>query len=522
MTEQMKTVCVGRFLVDVPAQADVSLSHEMIGGFAIDTVEETEQAFRDRIAAREAGIVARGEQRDNTSEGGMVQARDLRVPGMHGRVFVHGHRRSYLMDGDRRIDIESFSVKAHGHLSGLTFTLSARSTNEASAQEVEALLARLQLRGKDEIPSVPGFCIARAVFTEPLPPHTNENVTMYLGLPSHPDLALVLFSIANANPGPGLLARAAEVDSSAGADEKLRMTKLRLDKRSINGISGEELAERVHEFNFTTGYTINWETRGVRGDVLQPYLSLEMQTGVSGRSGGKPVDTSLHEDAVLALWDSISSTIRLRKAEPPAPVPAPEPEGPQLGTTARAGEVCPQSGWWECGAGGDGLSVHGGQVQFIRKGERIPQPLLLPRQTVWQKFRGIQPSIEPAYPTVWQLVDKRSRPRIVAPVPLAPAGMGAAALDMGRMVGRSAVVGSYVRTGDPCPASGWWRCEESHALDGTRWFAAGSLLPAATFQVPQRMFGRASGPEAIQRRSTWQLVRRVDAPPAGDSPPALA
>jgi len=42
MTEKMRTVCVGRYLVDVPVQAEVSMSHERIDGFAIETVEESE------------------------------------------------------------------------------------------------------------------------------------------------------------------------------------------------------------------------------------------------------------------------------------------------------------------------------------------------------------------------------------------------------------------------------------------------------------------------------------------------
>jgi hypothetical protein len=443
----------------------------------------------------------------------MAEARDLRVPGMVGRVLVYGYRRGYYMKGERRVDTDSVSVEAHGHIAGLSVRLTAHSTKEASAQEAEVLLSRLRVRAEDEIPAVAGFCTWRAIFAEPLPPHKNENVTLFVTLPGHPDVALALFNIASANPGPGLLARAADTDGTTSADELLRMTKLRSGQRSINGMGGEELAERVREFNFTTGYTFNWETRGVQNDPLQPYLSLELQTGLSERPGGRPVDSSLHEDAVLALWDSIASTIRLRKSDPPPPGPAPAPDGPKLGTAARAGDRCPASGWWECAAGGDGLRVHGGQVQFVRKGERMPQALLLPRQTLWQKVRGIQPGIEPDRPTVWQLVDKRARPRVPVPAPLAPAGIGAPALAM-----TAPAVGSYVRTGEPCPASGWWRCEQSHALDGTRWFAAGSRLPAASFRVPGGVCGRGAGPVTIQRRSVWQLVRPADAP-APTAPP---
>jgi hypothetical protein len=234
-TQRMKPVCVGRLLADVPAEAVVSLAHEMIGGFEIETEEETEADFRARMSKREAAI--------------------------------NGRSRGYLI----------------------------------------------------EIPAVPGFCTSRAVFAEPLPPHVNENVTMYLALPSHPDLAFALSSIANAHPGPGLLARAADVDAVPEADQVSPTTRLRSDTRSINGFPGEETAERVREPNSTTGYSLNWEARGVQGDVLQPYVSCEMQAGVSLQPDVPPTNASLGQDAVLALWDTIVSTIRAHHGEQPAP-----------------------------------------------------------------------------------------------------------------------------------------------------------------------------------------------------------
>lgn len=508
MTEKMKTVCVGRFLVDVPANAAVGLSREMIDGFTIDTVEETDAAFRERIAAREADIQSRGSAVDGT--GGMVEASDLHVSGMIGRKFGFGRNRGYLMEGNRRIDDEYVSVEAHGHTGGMSFSLSMKIADLADAKVAEALLARLRLRGEDEVPSVPGFCVRRAVFEEPLPPHSTEHIVMHVGLPNHPDVGMAFASLPGGGTR-GLLARVEEMDAEASADEMLRVTKLRTGKRDINDISGEETLERVREFNFATTFGFTWETQGVKDDPRQPFVSFELSTGISPEPGGKPVDSSLHEDAVLALWDAISSSIRLRpNGPPPATDPPSEPPGPKLGTTANAGDICPQSGWWQCREGGPGIDVQGGQVQYIRQGERMPQALLLPKQTLWQKVRRIQPSMESPHLTAWTLVDKRMRPRVTSVVSLAQAGPAPAGFEPAAEP--RAAVGTYVRTGETCPASGWWRCEEVHALDGTRWFAYGSVLPVATFQVPPGVFGKADGPEVIQRRSLWQLMRQVDAP----------
>jgi hypothetical protein len=512
MTEKTRTICVGRYLVDVPEHADVSLSGEMISGFTVDTVEETESAFHARMSAREAEIKARGADGNGNGEGGLVEARDLQAPRLVGRSFIYGRSRGYLMAGDRRIDMESVSVEAHAHIAGLSFSLAAKGTEEASAREAEALLARLQVRGEDDIPTTPGFCIWRGIFVEPLPEHKNEHIFFHLGLPGHPDMGLALSSIAGGNTDDGLLARVAATDAESSADELLRVTRLRSGKRNINGIDGEEVLERVRELNFTTGYGFMWEALGVSDDPLQPNLLLNMETGTNPRPGGKPVDSSLHEDAILALWDSISSSIRVRRSgPPPAADPPPEPPGPKLGALATAGEVCPQSGWWKCREGSPGVDVQGGSVQWIRKGDRMPQALLLPRQTLWQKLRGLQSSIEPSQPTTWNLVDKRLRPRAPTLVTLAPPGPVAVPADDTADAVQAVAPGTNVRTGEACPASGWWRCGETHALDGTRWFPRGSMLPAATFQVPVGMFGRSAGPEVIQRRSTWQLMRLAEA-----------
>jgi hypothetical protein len=154
----------------------------------------------------------------------------------------------------------------------------------------------------------------------------------------------------------------------------------------------------------------------------------------------------------------------------------------------------------------------------------MPQALLLPPQTLWEKVRGLQPSYEAKDQTAWKLVDKRNRKRVPPPLPLAQATPAAAAgvatsgTGPGIMEGQRVPVGSFAATGIPCPASGWWQCEDPRALDGTRWFAQGSLLPSATFAVPPGAFGRSSNAaRSIERRGAWRLVRLADGPTQPDS-----
>lgn len=514
MTEKMKTACVGRYLIDVPDQSQLALSGEMIAGLTIDTVEESEGAFHSRLAAREADIEARAKVSSGDDPGGMIEARNFKTDDMIGRTLIYGRDSTYGIEDGRRINYEWFAVESHAHIGNRSFSLSAKYADEATAKLAEALLAKLRLRGDDEIPSAPGFCIAHGIFVEPLPQYKTEHVTLHMGLPGHPDMGLAFSSTPGGGSDAGLLARVATSDAEASADELLRVNTLRSGKRRINSIDGEEVLEGVREMNFTTGYNFMWEARGVKDDLLQSYLLLNMETGTNPRPGGKPVDSSLHESAILDLWDRISSSIRLR---PPGPPPAPsalnEPPSPKLGAVAAAGDTCPVSGWWKCRDGGPGVDVQGGAVQWISKGERMPQALLLPRQTMWQKLRGLQSTMEPTKPTSWKLVDQRLRPRAPALLALAQAGAPVSVSGDDGLVLDSDIVplGASVRTAEACPASGWWRCEEMHALDGARWFSRGSTMPAATFQLPGGVFARNVGPQVIQRRSTWRLMRRAEA-----------
>lgn len=324
-TKNAKTVCVGRYLVGLPAEAELSFSGGMLGGFEIGTRSEEDADFHARLDAREAQLKA----------GGMIEIRQLRIPDMAGRILIHGRTRSHGTGAGQTAGSEYVSVETHAHVAGLSVTLAMPYADEADIRLAETLLARLRPRKENGIPGSPGFCMGPAVFAEPLPTKDSEHVVMHGRLPRHPDLALRLFSISGAQPGPGILSRTAEVDGAVRGDELLRVTKLRAGKRRSGELEGEELLERVREYNFVTTDGFAWEVRGIHGKPPGPYLALELETGISPRPGGSPVDTSLHEDALLALWDSVVTSIRQQDSD--APLAHPAAPGRGLRQASRAG-----------------------------------------------------------------------------------------------------------------------------------------------------------------------------------------
>jgi hypothetical protein len=506
MTQKMKTVCVGRFLIDMPQEASVSLARARVAGFDVDSTTESSDDFARRVAAREAELRA---QPNDAGKPSLEAVRDYQRDGYAGKIFVYGRWRTSWIEHERRVYAEGVAVEGFLHGSGTSFSFSNSSVDAGLPVKLARLLDQVAVRENADIPAVAGFCIDRGFIREPLPPDERESVAMFAGLPNHPDVAIAFSSMVGTAPGPGLLKRTAQAMANYSFLQPA-VKKLREGGRTVNGMAGEELAVKITEKNFTTSFNFDWEMRGRQLDVLAPLLSLELQTGVP-RPGGKPVQSSLAETALFELWEHILPSIRLRPVGAARAAAPQQQPGVKLGTVAMAGTLCPSAGWWQCSEGGDGVDVLGGKRQFLRKGQRMPQALLLPQPKLWEKMRGLQPSYEAGSPTAWKLIDKRMAARNVSAVPLVPA----ASVSLEAAVTGEAVppLGTFARTGAICPASGWWRCEDAQALDGTRWFSRGSLLPDATFNMPAGWFGKsASGPSIIQRRSNWQLVRHATGP----------
>jgi len=524
MIQKMKTVCIGRFLIDMPDETRLELRAPRIDGFDISSFDESEAEFQMRLSQREAKLRATPDRLGGNRN--VESATEVKTDnGVIGKIFVHGRT---IREGTRargmeleRYRFENVATEALVHSQGISFYLSANKYDPDQIQNLPKLVAKLVPNPHNQIPTEPGFCVDRAWFRDPLTADQGEEIMMSAQLPAHPDIEFLILMAAGNKPNEqSLLERSAAVDAKLSIFDKAHVSNLRASPRPIGGLSGDELVTRFSEKNDALVFTFWWEVNGTVDNVLIPHFSFTMETG-KGRDG--PVPSSLSQDAAMALWDKISSSIRLRPVEPPKPVAAEPPPTP-LGTQAWAGERCPESGWWSCSAGGNGLKVLGGQRQYVRKGERMPQALLLPPQTLWEKVRGLQPSYEAKDQTAWKLVDKRNRKRVPPPLPLAQAtpaaaaGITAVGTGPGIMERQHVPVGSFAATGIPCPASGWWQCEDPRALDGTRWFAHGSLLPSATFAVPPGAFGRSSNvARSIERRGAWRLVRLADGPTQADS-----
>lgn len=323
MTARVKTVCVGRLLIDMPLDAQISLHRIRIDGLDVATFAQSRDAFLADLANRQQQIESTPDR--HGGQRNMESMRDLITrSGLEGKIFMHGRA---VTEGSRptgpaadqveHFRYENISIEAMVHAHWLTIQLSATDYDPDLADNLTHLVERAVVNPDGDIPTVPGFCVDRAYFGDPANPGRVETIVMSARLPAHPDVdftMIVMGGLASNNEGP--LARRTNSSLLSTLLASLRLSTLRAAPRDIAGMPGEEVAERVTEQNDTVGYSFDWAVNGAGDDLTTPSIFLLMMTGNGDHA---PVQSSLTEDAALALWDKVVSSIR-RHSVTAAPV----------------------------------------------------------------------------------------------------------------------------------------------------------------------------------------------------------
>ena len=396
----MHTLCVGRHLIDVPAQYVLEYHRYRIDGVDIESLGEMqdEAAFKAKLSKREAEL---SQEKNEYGKPSMERTEDLSLDSSSGKLFLYGRKKPVYWFEDGKKIVTEDELTGEGWLwlgnHGVSFKGSYRRTDVR-----EILMQRatpLRSLSADEIPAEPGYCmemdLGRAFIAGAPPPEQHEATEIQFGLQHHPDVKFRLVISTNGDKlDEPLLARAARAEQTL-AHIQHRFNKLRSGPRPVNGMEGQELVEAVHEADGARVHALDWEALGKPTDPTAPSINFEGKTGYKGY---KHTNSSLSDAQVLKLWDRIVNSIRLRTTSPARHSEAPPPRTP-LGALALTGRTCPETGWWQCAD--EGAPVLGGSRQFIRQNEPMPEVVLQGEPSLWQRVKGETPQFRRA--TVWQL-----------------------------------------------------------------------------------------------------------------------
>ncbi|MCC2959285.1 hypothetical protein LK540_02440 [Massilia sp. IC2-278] len=121
ITERMKTVCVGRLLVDLPEEAEVELFRPRVHGFDINSFHESDDAFHSRAAERASQLRAIPDRLGGSRN--LETVNEVKTEaGLVGKIFVHGRT---ITEGTRakgleieRYRYENINLEGLVHLMG--------------------------------------------------------------------------------------------------------------------------------------------------------------------------------------------------------------------------------------------------------------------------------------------------------------------------------------------------------------------------------------------------------------------
>jgi len=300
-----KAVCFGRYVLDVPEEAQLILGYQEMPAKII-THENAVGKEKDLVEAfRKETLMRRSKAEFSALATGPIPNSLVQ------RYFASPYLKSVGGEG-----IVSF-VPAGNHV----FEFGWGSGDEESADQIirkSADIARnLRARDNAEVPKGPGVCIELGFISEATG-QFQEIFSAGVHFPSLPDISFSVMSNKNASTdgpnGAGIIARheAAMRDQGVVFPADAELARLRIGKHIVNGWNGEEVLLRHNGKDGAIIHEFMWEVIGKTGDLRHPAsVDINFDTGVAANTK-YATKGSLTDDEAVALWDKLLSSLRFR------------------------------------------------------------------------------------------------------------------------------------------------------------------------------------------------------------------
>lgn len=298
-TQNMKSQCYGRFLIDVPKQSIEGAKGSYEFGFAKIAVESHEKTL-PQFQAYATGL-----------EGSYAAQRTLKgVSKLVYKEAVSDSARLFAYyDDDFGVAFKTVGlVKKENILFKVEADGSKKSDFETFSRNLQSLLPYLKPRVDNAVPTAAGFCMKDAIITTQ---HKNgEYFANGFTLAEFPELYFGFSTNVNgAKVDPGLIDR--EADILKGLDGFISQIKtIRKGRRIINGMEAQEWITRLPPGD-THEYSFKLDIIGKPNSISEPRISVGMRL-VGKEVDGKRAPVNMTEAEALLLWDAVTSTIRLR------------------------------------------------------------------------------------------------------------------------------------------------------------------------------------------------------------------
>ena len=319
LTSHLKTRCVGRYLIDMPAEAAIFGTIDVQGvsieakAMSMEDYRKAMQARGDELRATRAWNGYRFLYADTAIDG---------IPDSHYFVSLGDPRP--LTDAERLVEayrwdrgyqikmvMKATSAKESVEFKDDPVARDATYMNDLSAksQVVTSLLSRARGRGDDEIPNEPGVCFQGGWLVGK--PWEQEKVRAQFVPSHHNDVSFDLDTDSSIQESDTLLERGGDINEMLHQAHGHTLRKGAVD---LTGMHAEEWLASGTTVLKVPGFLFSLEANSKNSNSQAPLTILQMDVGSPNRilQASHLEKASLTEGEAVSLWDAISRTLRPR------------------------------------------------------------------------------------------------------------------------------------------------------------------------------------------------------------------
>jgi hypothetical protein len=305
-----KTVCVGRYMLEVPHTATVVYGPSS-APYPIERYPDQAARFEDLVQEFAKDALVRKSKfpiGPASSAGSLVGTIKPGVGAQHKIVYGvdKGTGAFYTLQSVFVLGTDLY-VQEHSHYGD-------PSELEKVEEELKSIATRTILRPLGVPLEKAGVCIDGALVLDKGTSRF-ERTTLGIRLKEFNDVHVALDMILKDRlvESDALEPRLQEAEEDAKrqgrADWYSRIKFFRRGKRTISKWQGfEVLARRPPQENIPSLHEFSFVSQGVPGNPNQPVITLELYTGVKGNTFGAGAPT-LRDDEVIELWDRLTNSI---------------------------------------------------------------------------------------------------------------------------------------------------------------------------------------------------------------------
>jgi len=307
--EKTKPVCFGRFVVDVPATAQVVPGPQAFGA-TVQSFPNDASSTATRAKGKRAEIQAKSQTIEHAEVISLLEQ-----PSARNWTLTYWKSANAKKLGIQEIE-GYLSIGPHGFTYFSSTAPREGRTFALVTERLDYIATHLRARDPAEVPKEPGVCLDVGFIADDTGKF-QEIFGVGLRFPELPDASFSISTNKDAQQGDSFEDRRAEakraalmVPEQAGALGKIKT--LREGKLKVSQGEGSEALFRRpitkadghwHEFQF--------EYAGKRLDHHNPSWDAALFTGVERDQAGS-VASSLSDDEAIALWDRLMASVRLR------------------------------------------------------------------------------------------------------------------------------------------------------------------------------------------------------------------